>query len=819
MSYKKSIGRAPESESVRSRGLSLDLGLQGGKVGLWDFDIETGEVFFSREWKQQIGYEDDEIENRIGEWEARLHPDDRNRVLGSLTEYLECREADYEMEFRLRHKDGSYRWIFSRAAIHCRLDGKPHRVSGCHVDITERKRLEQRHADALRREQNARLEADGARRLLGTVFERISDGFVALDTEWRYTYVNERAAEMFGRRPDDLIGRHIWTEFPEGAHQPFARAYEEALARQTFVQIEDYYAPWDRWFENRIYPSADGISIFFHEITERKRAERAAQRSAALVQGQNAVLELIARGAPLAKTLESLVLLMEAQCPEIIASILLLDTDGEHVRCGAAPSLPDSFNKAIDGQPIGPKAGSCGTAAYRRTAVIVEDIASDPLWESYREIALTHDLRACWSTPIFDSERTVLGTFALYLRTPGVPAAQHRELIEISTHTAAIAIIKDRESLERKRAAQEMARSEAQLAEAQRIAMLGSYEWNIGENKVYRSSELCRIFGLSADQFAPTFDGYLERVHPDDRAATRMTIESAFRDRMPFTFEEKIVRPDGTVRILHSQGKWILKDDGQPAKLLGICQDITDRRQAEERLRRAELLRARHEELKSFATMVSHDLKAPLRAIAGYARELERQHQAGLSERGLFCVQQTRCAANNLEQLVEDLLRYCRLDAMVATPSDVDVCQLVEAILKERAASIVESGTRVTRDLSAQTIRTWESGLHQVLANLIDNALKYSRLSIPPRLHIGGRPHADGGYRIAVSDNGIGFDMKEHDRLFDLFHRLVSANEYEGTGAGLAIVRKLVERLGGKVYAESSPGQGATFTVELPERG
>ena len=134
---------------------------------------------------------------------------------------------------------------------------------------------------------------------LSIVLERVSDAVVALDRNWRYTYVNQQAAALFGAPARGSHRPHIWTEFPEGVGQPFHRAYEKALAEQTFIQMENYYEPWDRWFENRIYPSPEGLSIFFHEITERKRAERSARESADLLSDQNQILELIARGAPL----------------------------------------------------------------------------------------------------------------------------------------------------------------------------------------------------------------------------------------------------------------------------------------------------------------------------------------------------------------------------------------------------------------------------------------------------------------------------------------------------------------------------------------
>jgi PAS domain S-box-containing protein len=393
-----------------------------------------------------------------------------------------------------------------------------------------------------------------------------------------------------------------------------------------------------------------------------------------------------------------------------------------------------------------------------------------------------------------------------------------------------------------KRAHEETARREAQLAEAQAIAHVGSYEWDVEDNRFRRSAELCRIFGVESEDFEPTLEGYLARVHPDDREATRLAIEGALSNGTPFEFEERIVRPDGAVRVLHSKGRWIRGDEPRPMLLVGMSQDVTERRQAVEileesvaqrtlELRRkneelenevrrrrevAELLRARNDELKAFAYTVSHDLKAPLRGIAGYAKELERRHSAGLSERADFCLRQILSATRNLDQLIEDLLMYARLDAETPTPTRVDPAGLIEAIVRERQPVIQEQRTQVTVHATCSSILVWERGFRQVLTNLIDNAIKYSRQAATPSVRIEAEDAGD-LLRISITDNGIGFDMKYHDRMFGLFNRLVRQEEFEGTGAGLAIVRKVLDKIGGRVWAESaSPGAGATFFVEVP---
>lgn len=182
--------------------------------------------------------------------------------------------------------------------------------------------------------------------------------------------------------------------------------------------------------------------------------------------GQSQVLQRIAANAPLNEVLNRLVLLIEAQSPEMLCSVLLLSDDGEHVRHGAGPSLPEAYVKAVDGGRIGPKNGSCGTAMYRGEPVFVTDIFNDPLWEDYREVAAASGLRACWSTPILSGRGKVLGSFAMYYREPRTPTGEEANLTEVATRIAALAI-------EHHAAREILARTQAELAQASHAASTG----------------------------------------------------------------------------------------------------------------------------------------------------------------------------------------------------------------------------------------------------------------------------------------------------------------------------------------------------------
>lgn len=182
--------------------------------------------------------------------------------------------------------------------------------------------------------------------------------------------------------------------------------------------------------------------------------------------GQSQILRMIAANAPLSQILDRLVTLIEAQAPDMLCSVLLLSDDGDHVRHGAAPSLPADYVAAIDGSAIGPKHGSCGTAMYRGEPVVVSDIFSDPLWDDYRDIVASTGLRACWSTPILSGRGKVLGSFAMYYREPRTPTGDEAGLTDVATRIAGLAI-------EHHAARESLARTQAELAQAAQAATTG----------------------------------------------------------------------------------------------------------------------------------------------------------------------------------------------------------------------------------------------------------------------------------------------------------------------------------------------------------
>jgi len=351
------------------------------------------------------------------------------------------------------------------------------------------------------------------------------------------------------------------------------------LAGDEVIAVLEFFRHERREEEETLKVLVSTLGMQLGWTIRHKRALDAFRTSTDLLRCQNRVLELVARGSPLQETLDLLLREIEQKSTGMLCSILLLDADGVHVRHGSAPSLPESFVRGIDDQPIGPRAGSCGTAAFRREPVIVEDIATDPLWDDYREFALRHDLRACWSTPIFDGQHNVLGTFALYFRTPGLPTKRHKDLIEMATQTAAIAIVKQRETAA-------LHASEERLRLAVTGGRLGIWEWDLATNRLTWNDELKASFGWTrTDEL--TLSLFLESIHAEDRFRIEQVLQRSLADHTDCDAEYRVRQPDGSLHWIEAKGRYVCDSNNKPERMVGVTIDVTERRRAEEQIRKS----------------------------------------------------------------------------------------------------------------------------------------------------------------------------------------------------------------------------------------
>jgi len=501
-------------------------------------------------------------------WGSVFHPDDLARFA---EEWRAARATGepMESEARQRTSDGEYRWRMIRNVPLRDKLGNIVKWYGTSIDIEDRKRAE----DALRRSRAYLTEAQTLSHT-GSFGLSVSTGEVFWSDETFRVFECDPAS--FRPSVDSIIER-IHPEDIDRVRQEF----EQAAKGGTGVDLEhrlrmpDGSIKYVHIFAHGARDSSGQLELVgaVMDVTDRKRAE-------SLLAGEKRILEMVAKGESLAQILDSLCRIVEEQASEVLASILLLD--GDRLRHGGAPSLPKAYTDVIDGAAIGPSEGSCGTAAYRGKQVIVEDIATDPLWANYRNLALPYSLRACWSTPIFSSKGKVIATFAMYYREPRRPGPRDQETIEQITHLAGVAI-------ERKLAEDALRRSEAYLAESQRLTQTGSWALNPATGgTVYCSPEMFRIFGFDPLQGLPALDSFRQRVHPEDRLRVIGSFDKVAREKADFVEDQRIVLPDGQVRHIHITGHPVLAKTGELVEYVGTAIDVTDRKRAEEGLRAAE---------------------------------------------------------------------------------------------------------------------------------------------------------------------------------------------------------------------------------------
>src|SRR6266478_3782187 len=423
-------------------------------TGSFGWRVATGEIIWSEETYRVFQYDRNAtptVENVL----QRVHPEDAAQVK-HIIERASQEGKDFDFEYRWLMPDASIKHL--HIVAHAKRDelGELEFV-GAVMDTTERKRVEQ----ALRRSESNLAEAQRLTHTGSWVWRVAGREAVHLSEEWY---------RIYGFDPEQ--GMPAWEERLQRVHPDdrtrWQGTIDRAIGDKSDYQVEFRILLPDgtvKYIHTVGHPvlNASGDLVEFigsaTDITGRKRAEM-------LLGGEKRLLEMIARGDSRALILDALCRLVEELASGSLSSILLLDSKANQLRHGAAPGLPIKYTEAIDGLVIGPCAGSCGTAAYRAEQVIVSDIASDPLWADFRDLAMAHGLQACWSTPVISSAGRVLGTFAIYYREPRSPTPQEQNLIDRITHLASIAV-------ERSQAEEALRQAQAELAHMTRLTTMG----------------------------------------------------------------------------------------------------------------------------------------------------------------------------------------------------------------------------------------------------------------------------------------------------------------------------------------------------------
>jgi PAS domain S-box-containing protein len=357
------------------------------------------------------------------------------------------------------------------------------------------------------------------------------------------------------------------------------------------------------------------------------------------------------------------------------------------------------------------------------------------------------------------------------------------------------------------------------LAEAQELAKVGSWEWNIAKDEVLWSDELYRIYGLSPQEFTATYGGFLERVHVDDRPLVRAAVERSLRNGEPFAFDHRIVRPDRTVCVLHAKGNVVRDASGRPVRMFGTGQDITERKQAEDEVARARDEAENASELKSaFLANMSHEIRTPLNIILGYSQLMVTHlEEIGDDSQKDFRDGILR-AGHRLMATIEAILDFSRIEARAfeINPTSIELGPLIEKHLRDLRPLASAKGLFLSFEVHVPQARIVcdEYCLSSALLNLLQNAIKFTEHG---RVDVRLYQDSAGTFRVDVRDTGIGIDPAFFGRLFEPFTQedLGRNRKFEGSGLGLALTKRYLEMNGASISLESHKGLGSTFTIRF----
>ena len=750
--------------------------------------------FLNRRWLEYTGLT---LEQASGwGWQAAVCPEDLPRLVAYWRSVLESGEPG-EIEARLRRHDGVDRWFLFRGVPQYDDRGNLVKWYGQTTDIEDRKRAEEEL-----KKQTAHLDE---------LFELAPHAVVLVDANVSVIRVNKEFTRMFGYTPEEAVNRPLLDLVAPEERLPEYRNNARMLSSGQKVESETIRRRKDG-VRIAVSMTASPVLtagpiegyIIYRDISERKRDE-------ALLAGEKRLLEMIAKGDSLPRLLEALCRLVEETAAGSLCSILLVDPNGRQLRAGAAPSLPLDYTQALDGRAIALGIGPCGNALLSKEPIIASDFRTDERWsEEYRALALAYGLRACWSTPILSLEGSALGTFALYYREPRTPKPQEYNVIEQLRDLASIAI-------ERTQAEDALRRSEAYLAEAQRLSQTGSFSWHPATGAITWSEETYRIFELDP-VVKPTLELVRQRIHPADVAFYQQIVERATREGKDLAFEHRLLLPDGSIKHLQIMAHSSRDEANDVVEFVGAVMDITERKRSEDALDKMRLDLdhvSRVSTLGQMAASIAHEINQPLagivlngnaslRWLAGDPPNLDEAREA------------TRRIVRDGQRAGDVITRLRSLFRREESPKErLGMNDVVQEVIAITRGEVQKGGATVRTELADDlpSVTGDRVQLQQLVLNLIMNAVEAMNGVQDRQREIVIRTQRGDGNEalVAVQDSGVGLDLQGKEKLFDAFYSSKSV----GMGMGLAISRSIVEHHGGRLWAVSNAGPGATFLFTI----
>jgi PAS domain S-box-containing protein len=572
------------------------------------------------------------------------------------------------------------------------------------------------------------------------------------------------------------------------------------------------------WIEYLTAPCAASVAmcaIGWHRSLRRlatsERERQALAKTSLVLEEERRVLELVARGASLPEVLDALTQAIERMATKCFCTVLLLDDDRRRLLEGSGGSFPAEYMRAINGLEIGPEVGACGTAAFRNETTIVENIGTDPKFADAKDFVLSFGVQACWSVPIRDSKKNVIGTFAMYHAQPARPQDWELRLVEAGAHLAGNAI-------ERLRAEEKLRDIAERIALAEQSAGFGIWDVDAADGVFTMSAGFAAICGISDGPARLNKQQAENLVHPDDLPAIQAATRKAIATGEMFATEYRVIPKNGSIRWLRTQARLGSAASGHP-RLSGVAIDITKEKEMVRRLELAcaEAEAATHAKSEFLANM-SHEIRTPMNGIIGTIGLLQ---DSGVSEEQREHFNTIQSCGELLLQLVNDILDLSKIEAGKLT---LERIPFNPKTLMQDAIAVI-SPTALAKDLKVFQRCDWNLPqavigdplrLRQVLMNLLSNAVKFTKTgSVSVELSALSKGSNSAEVQFTVRDTGIGISPEVQKSIFEPFTQADTSTtrRYGGTGLGLAISRGLIALMNGRLEMESEPGHGTSFRI------
>ena len=649
------------------------------------------------------------------------------------------------------------------------------------TDITELKKHEK--------------DREAAQARLKDAIETMPASFILYDREEKIQLRNDHAEKFFpeiaellvpGAKFDDLTRARYRRIHPHASEAETERAVQKRLKQfRSPGTTPPEQMPDGRWTQAIERRTADGSTVCMRiDITETKKRERELEKVSETLRKSQQHLAQAQRTSgtgSMERNLQTGDVKWSDECSRMF---------------GRDPRLPppsrDEFLQLVHPDD---------RAIYQNSMIASESGLSSSPFE-FRAVHGDDEIRwlHCESTVVLDDDGK-----------PWKRIGTYRDVTE--EHKAAE---------ELKAVTDKLHRSQEFLSRAQHLARMGSDLRDLRSDVAEWSDTSYDIFGVDKASFVPSTENFLKLVHPEDRAIVARTRTEIAQGRNPEPFEYRIIRPDGTVRHIYREVAVEFDADRKPLYMIGTIRDITEKKAAEDALRRKtheveernDELQRSNAELEQFAYVASHDLQEPLRMVASYCQLLQRRYKDKLdgdaNEFIAFAVE----GANRMQRLINDLLAYSRVGRKGGDPVPLEFGEIVQAALDNLKSAIADSGATVTVGTMPRIVGV-RLQLAQLMQNLVSNAIKFRRDGVTPTVAVTAQ--RDGTmWRIVVEDNGIGIEPQYVERVFLIFQRLHGRDKYPGTGIGLAIAKKVIDYHGGRIWIESMPGQGSRFNFTLP---